>query len=206
MKPHAFLCAALCIAASTAASAQVHRCTDGAGRATYSDLPCQAGQPGVLVEPPRRSGAGSAVGTQPAAPSVPLQAPAETRAGPAQPAAQGAMPVALNGAAGPADTPACRGAQKELEFVSSIRTLPEAEKRARMNAAIVQANAHCGTNAPLLQEPARVVVETVPAIVRCDRDFCYDAEGALYRKSGPDLLTGPTGRTCARAGSAWNCR
>ncbi len=44
----------------------------------------------------------------------------------------------------------CKQARKELEFVSSIRSLSEGEKRMRMNAQISNVNASCGTNMPLL--------------------------------------------------------
>ncbi len=51
-----------------------------------------------------------------------------------------------------------KSAQKELQFVSSIRTISEEEKRLRVNAAITQVNAACGSQTPLMQEPARVIV------------------------------------------------
>lgn len=53
---------------------------------------------------------------------------------------------------------ACKEAREELEFVSSIRTLSRDEKRMRMNAAIAQVNAECGTQTPLMQEPDKVII------------------------------------------------
>lgn len=51
----------------------------------------------------------------------------------------------------------CKEARKELEFVSSIRTISQDEKRTRTNAAITSVNAACGSNTPLMQEPPKVI-------------------------------------------------
>lgn len=51
----------------------------------------------------------------------------------------------------------CKQARKELEFVSSIRTISQDEKRMRTNAAITGVNAACGSNTPLMQEPSKVI-------------------------------------------------
>ncbi|MDR3016723.1 hypothetical protein [Delftia acidovorans] len=56
----------------------------------------------------------------------------------------------------------CKQARKELEFVSSIRTISQDEKRLRTNAAITGVNAACGSNTPLMQEPPKVI-ETLRA-------------------------------------------
>lgn len=53
---------------------------------------------------------------------------------------------------------ACKEARKEVEFVSSIRTISQDEKRMRMNAAIAQVNAACGTQMPLMQEPDKIII------------------------------------------------
>ncbi|WP_227001316.1 hypothetical protein [Pulveribacter suum] len=58
----------------------------------------------------------------------------------------------------PENLHACKQARKELEFVSSIRTISQDEKRMRMNAAIAQVNAACGTQMPLMQEPDKVII------------------------------------------------
>ena len=71
-----------------------------------------------------------------------------------QQAAQAAAPRAQS----PGDSPACKAARKELEFVSSIRTVSQNEKRMRTNAAISNVNAACGSNTQLMQEPAKIEV------------------------------------------------
>jgi hypothetical protein len=101
----------------------------------------------------------------------------------------------------------CKEAQKELEFVSSIRTITQDEKRMRTNAAIARVNASCGSNTQLMQEPPKVIVRPRPAtnITNCNSGFCYDDRGGVYHRSGTDFMTGPNGRTCHRAGTMWNC-
>jgi hypothetical protein len=101
----------------------------------------------------------------------------------------------------------CKEAQKELEFVSSIRTIPQDEKRMRTNAAIARVNASCGSNTQLMQEPPKVIVRPHRAtnITNCNSGFCYDDRGGVYHRSGADFMTGPNGRTCHRAGAMWNC-
>lgn len=44
--------------------------------------------------------------------------------------------------------------------MSSIRTISQDEKRMRMNAAIAQVNAACGTQMPLMQEPSKTIINT----------------------------------------------
>jgi len=66
--------------------------------------------------------------------------------------AQNNLPPSFN------TSPPCKEARKELEFVSSIRTISQDEKRMRMNAAIAQVNATCGTQMPLMQEPSKTII------------------------------------------------
>lgn len=189
---------------ATLASAQVHRCKDAAtGKTVYSDVPCPSGQAGELIERQKSAQERQAEREQADAAlqrKYRQQAEERTQADSEResaPVAAGASPAALAG------TPACKQAQKELDFVSSIRTLSADEKRLRMNATIARANAACGSSTPLLPEPVKVVVP--PSITHCDPGFCYDERGGLYRRNGPDSLTGPQGQTCSRVGAAWTC-
>ncbi|MCC8470214.1 DUF4124 domain-containing protein [Xanthomonas phaseoli] len=153
--------AAVCALAVFAANAQVHRCTDAAGKIVYADVPCAPNQTGALLERPKsadeitreRAQAAGAIERK-------HQDRAAERGEQEFQQSQRAVTstVAQNGTSvSPADTPACRGAQKELEFVSSIRTLSQDEKRMRTNAAIAQVNASCGSNTPLMQEPPKII-------------------------------------------------
>lgn len=42
-------------------------------------------------------------------------------------------------------------------------------------------------------------------ITNCNGGFCQDNQGGTYNRVSRDLMIGPNGRTCNRAGSTWNC-
>lgn len=184
--------AALIAAASfaTASTAQVHKCKDASGKLTYSDQPCASGQNGEIIE--RQKSREQILEER-------LQAAeANERKYRSQAAQQevqmfeqqqrlSAMPPSRQPAAqDKAASRQCKEAQKELEFVSSIRTLSQNEKRMRTNAAITSVNAACGSNTQLMQEPPKVVVQP--------------------RSSGhPQMVTDQHGRSCSVFGSTATC-
>ncbi|QNP50579.1 DUF4124 domain-containing protein [Diaphorobacter aerolatus] len=153
----------LCIAAP--GWAQVYQCKDASGKTSYTDTPCdpqhlQQQQQGRLLQGQKspeqieqeRNRSNEALDRKyrdrqdsREQQRLDLQQQEQSRA-----ATQ--APVNL------ADSPRCRSAQKELEFVSSIRTLGEDERRMRLNAEIARVNAACGSNTPLMQEPPKVIV------------------------------------------------
>ena len=207
--PVAMLVALVVFAPAT--SAQVHKCKDAAGKTIYTDAPCTAGQSGGMIERQR---------TQSEIYQERIQAAeANERKYRSQAATRDAQMLeqqqrqALAPAGGQvvvqdkASSRECKEAQKELEFVSSIRTIPQDEKRMRTNAAIARVNASCGSNTQLMQEPPKVIVRPHRAtnITNCNSGFCYDDRGDVYHRSGADFMTGPNGRTCHRAGAMWNC-
>lgn len=207
--PVAMLVALVVFAPAT--SAQVHKCKDAAGKTIYTDAPCTAGQSGGMIERQR---------TQSEIYQERIQAAeANERKYRSQAATRDAQMLeqqqrqALAPAGGQvvvqdkASSRECKEAQKELEFVSSIRTIPQDEKRMRTNAAIARVNASCGSNTQLMQEPPKVIMRPHRAtnITNCNSGFCYDDRGGVYHRSGADFMTGPNGRTCHRAGAMWNC-
>ncbi len=207
--PVAMLVALVVFAPAT--FAQVHKCKDAAGKTIYTDAPCTAGQSGGMIERQR---------TQSEIYQERIQAAeANERKYRSQAATRDALMLeqqqrqALAPAGGQvvvqdkASSRECKEAQKELEFVSSIRTIPQDEKRMRTNAAIARVNASCGSNTQLMQEPPKVIVRPHRAtnITNCNSGFCYDDRGGVYHRSGADFMTGPNGRTCHRAGAMWNC-
>ncbi len=189
--------------------AQVHKCKDAAGKTIYTDAPCTAGQSGGMIERQRTQSEIYQERMQAAeANERKYRAQAATRD--AQMPEQQRQPLPAGGqvvAQDKASSRDCKEAQKELEFVSSIRTIPQNEKRMRTNAAIARVNASCGSNTELMQEPSRVIVRPPAAtnITNCSAGGCIDNQGGFYHKSGPNFMTGPNGRTCHRAGSMWNC-
>lgn len=197
---------ALCAVVISTAQAQVHRCTNAAGQSIYTDAPCAEGQTSKLVE---RQKSAAEIAQDRANADAATDRKYRTQA--AERAQQDAPPSSPSQTSAPtplAATPACKNAQKEMEFVSSIRTLSPDEKRMRTNAAITNVNAACGTNTPLMQEPPKVIVKTNPVITHCDSGFCYDDAGAVYKKNNADSITAGDGRVCTKsAGSAasWRC-
>lgn len=137
------------------AFAQVYKCTDKSGKVAYSDAPCEANRAGVVIEQKKtpeeieseRSSAAEALSRRQRERAIESEG-AKSGVQVSQPAQDQA----------PGNSLACREARKELDFVSSIRTLSQDEKRMRLNAVIAQVNAACGTNMPLMQEPDKVVV------------------------------------------------
>ena len=145
---------------SASAFAQVYQCKDASGKVGYSDAPCANHQTSRTVQEARsaaeiqqeRSQANEAIDRR----NRDAQASREQQRLALQ---QQSRNVAQgNEARNPANSPQCTQARKELDFVTSIRTLGESEQRVRTNAAIANVNAACGTNTPLMQEPTRVII------------------------------------------------
>lgn len=193
------------------ATAQIHKCQDASGKTIYSDAPCAAGQSGGLFERQRTQSEIDQERMQ-AAEAIERQHRDQAARQEAQLLEQQQQRQALpaGGQAAMQDKSSsreCKDATKELEFVSSIRTVTQDEKRMRTNAAIARVNASCGSNTQLMQEPPAVFVEPSrhPAnITHCNAGLCYDNQGGVYNRSG-NFMTGPNGRTCHRAGTTWNC-
>lgn len=158
MKRHILLlCLSLGALAGPVAQAQVHRCSTASGATVYSDAPCSEGQTGRLIERHKSPEELQQERAQAAAAND-RQARERTAERLRQDVLSTVPERSAAAAPLPSDSPACKSAQKELQFVSSIRTISEDEKRLRVNAAITQVNAACGSQTPLMQEPARVIV------------------------------------------------
>lgn len=167
---------ALAVLAPTA-GAQVFKCPGPGGKMVYADRPCDQGH-GVKVLERERS-------FEDIAAERAIAADAEQRKYRArqdareqqmmehqmrmsqQQAAQAAAPRAVPAG----ETAACKAARKELEFVSSIRTVSQDEKRMRNNAAISNVNAACGSNTQLMQEPTKIEIHT--------KQDCWKSRGSI---------------------------
>lgn len=149
----------LCLAATTA-GAQVNRCKDSSGKTIYSDQPCAVGQTGGQIERQRTR---REIERDRAQAELANEKKHQARAADLQRQLIDAQQVQQRPVATPAPqnlaaSPQCREARKEMEFVSSIRTLSQDEKRMRVNAAITNVNAACGTNTALMQEPKKTTI------------------------------------------------
>lgn len=203
--------ALLCgLALAVPAMAQIYQCKDPSGEMNFSDRPCSSAQVGgmierrktdaeILQERAEAAQANERKYRQQAVDAQRRQIDSQQRMIDQQ--AQQPTPASAS--------PGCSQARKELEFVSSIRSLSEGEKRMRMNAQISNVNASCGTNMPLLQEPPKIVL-TPPAgtrtvkLDRCKADSCFDIKGNLYRRYR-DTLTAYNGLICLLEGDTIRC-
>lgn len=198
------------LALAVPAMAQIYQCKDPSGEMNFSDRPCSSAQVGgmierrktdaeILQERAEAAQANERKYRQQAVDAQRRQIDSQQRMIDQQ--AQQATPASAS--------PGCGQARKELEFVSSIRSLSEGEKRMRMNAQISNVNASCGTNMPLLQEPPKIVL-TPPAgtrtvkLDRCKADSCFDIKGNLYRRYR-DTLTAYNGLICLLEGDTIRC-
>lgn len=173
----AFICTALALPAT----AQVYRCKDSTGSVALSDQPCSVGQSGELLERKRTD----------------EEIDQQRMLGGQSSSAQ---------ALSPSQSPACKEARKELEFVFSVRTVSQDEKRMRTNAAIGNVNAACGSSTPLMQEPQKVIVAPGDAhqLSHCNGSVCYDTSGNIYNCSGSSM-TNQSGRSCQEIGNLIQC-
>lgn len=210
---HAICCFMTFTALALPAQAQVFKCASPEGRISYSDQPCGHGHFGALLARQRS--------WQDLAQERHIAAQAEIRKERARAAERErqwledeqrrARQLQVSVQQAPrqaADTPECRAAKKDLDFVASIRTLRDSEKRARMNSATVAVNVACGLDMPLERESsgARPYARPQPTnITHCVPGFCYDNLGTAYHRQGPDFMATPAGRRCHRTGSTWNC-
>lgn len=173
------LCCAALTAMSNHALSQVYRCDLGGGKITYSDQPCADGgkarqvarkrtEQEILDDQMRADIANERKYRARAAEQERYQQNVPQRAQVAQQAA----PLSAS--------KECKDAQKDLEYASSIRTGSAAEKRTRANMAIAKVNAACGSNTPLMQEPAKITIKNdAPSggPIRCDANWCTDSQG-----------------------------
>lgn len=158
---------------STPAFAQVHRCKDALGRLIYSDQPCIAGQSGGIFEPQKsreqileeRLQAAEANERKYRAQAARQETQMFEQQRQQQQRQAGFSYGGQATAQDKASSRECKEAMKNLEFVSSIRTVSQDEKRLRTNAAITSVNAACGSNTPLMQEPPKVFVQPRSGVV-----------------------------------------
>lgn len=157
------VCSIACIflglaGASSNAVAQVYKCTDIRGEIIYSDAPCGTGATGAMLEGKK---AADELARERESAAQALERKYQQRAQENRASPEEVRPVLRpDPAPSPANSMACAEARKELAFVSGIRTIPQDEKRVRVNAAIAQVNAGCGTQTPLMQEPDKLIIDT----------------------------------------------
>lgn len=206
---HGAMAAFVLLGFSIPSLAQVYQCKDASGHVNFSDHPCSTSQNGGLIERRRTDAeiyrdriqaaeSNERKYRQQAAEAQRQQVEMQQRLIDQQARSHPEAP------AHPSTSQACKEARKELEFVSSIRTTGQDERRMRTNAAISNVNAACGSNTQLIHEPSRPVARPIE-FISCDHNLCQDSRGGIYNRGGPGTLIGPSGEVCTGSGTAWNC-
>lgn len=137
----------------TTASAQVYRCPDKAtGRLTYSDAPCMDGKQ-IVRQLSDEERAMSAERSSLARERAQLE---RDRAAMQQQATVPRQQQQAQASAPVIDQIACQRAKRELAIASNIKS---EDKRTRMNRAIIEVNASCGTKTELIQEPVNIHID-----------------------------------------------
>lgn len=201
-----FAIAAVCLPAV----AQVHRCKNAAGKTIYSDTPCASGQSGVMIE---RQKSNFEIMDERMQAAEANERKYRQRAAEQQTQLQQSAPppaVRQPDQQSKASSRECQQAQREQETVSSIITGTAEYRRNRFNSATQKTNAACGTQTEMIQPPVQIVAPAQKApgptnFTNCNAGFCYDNQGGVYHRNGPNFMTGPNGRVCHRAGNMWNC-
>ena len=140
------------------AQAQVYRCEGPSGKTSYSDAPCPKGQTEELVERKKttaeiqreREQAAQANKARLEKESNELRQRQQEQDAALKESQQA---TAANTPLNLANTPACHRARKDMDWINHIHTLSDEKRRARMNAAITEVNAACGTQTELIPEP-----------------------------------------------------
>ena len=214
----------LCMATATlAAQGQVLKCTHPkTGAVTFSDVPCETGQNGVVVQQ-RKSDQEIWEDNQRAAEANDRkyrQRMAEQ--GRQYQSAMQERPMQRQSQPDKSRSHACQMAKRDHETVSSSITGTAEQRRNRINASASGVNAACGLNTEMIQPPARVVAAPTREIhhapptptvrspqntefTHCNGGFCYGNQGGTYHRNGPNHMTGPNGESCTGSGTHWIC-
>lgn len=145
------------------AAAQIYQCKDASGKLSFSDSPCSSADAGALIQ---RKKSNDEISRERADAAEANERKHQRQMNEMQQRQIESQQRVIEQQARQASAPApeqlgnslqCKEARKELEFISSIRTISQDEKRMRTNAAITSVNAACGSNTPLMQEPPKVI-------------------------------------------------
>lgn len=202
----------------TSATAQVYRCKLPSGQMSYSNQPCADQNAGGLVS--ERRSQEDLMQERERADEAQFRkemrrAMQEPQAAPTQQRRVGSSEPAVN-------QWACRKAKDNYQTTAGGTFRNALEKAKTLQEEEQRVNKACGTNQNEYANPqavadrdrqekearraAREQQKPKPTIItHCDPGFCYDDTGGVYHKSGPDLMTGPNGKTCHRTGTFWNC-
>lgn len=191
-KTIAFICVGFF---AVSASAQVHRCKDVTGKLVFSDRPCESGQTGGQIKraPTREEILQERAQANDAEARKQDRRMAESERDWEDSRRRGATPAALNAPGQPVNDWQSR--KDRDNAATSARSISNDGGRWDRGAEAER------------KEAAKRKAEQIPAstISHCDAGFCYDNKGGTYHKVGPDLMSGPNGKTCQKSANVWIC-
>lgn len=208
----------LAFALTSPAHGQVFRCKDATGKLNFSDRPCDSDQSGALIQRQRSQEAIQ----QERMEAAEAQFQKEVRRSMESPQTNQTPMRATAPVPPTVNQWACRKAKDNYQTTAGGTFRNALEKAKTLQEEEQRVNKACGTNQNEYANPqavadrdrqekearraAREQQKPKPTIItHCDPGFCYDDTGGVYHKSGPDLMTGPNGKTCHRTGTFWNC-
>lgn len=208
----------LAFALTSPAHGQVFRCKDATGKLNFSDRPCDSDQSGALIQRQRSQEAIQ----QERMEAAEAQFQKEVRRSMESPQTNQTPMRATAPVPPTVNQWACRKAKDNYQTTAGGTFRNALEKAKTLQEEEQRVNKACGTNQNEHANPqavadrdrqekearraAREQQKPKPTIItHCDPGFCYDDTGGVYHKSGPDLMTGPNGKTCHRTGTFWNC-
>lgn len=189
MRKAVFIALLLC---TTAATAQVYRCKDTAGRTTYSDHACGVGQSETVMRPP------PPVSAPPPRPApAPIRATVVPQQGSAPNVVYQQAPVVRRSGNDWTANNELRNARVSANSIQHdggrFDAAAEAQRaRERQEAKDEAARLRAATSAP-------------SPLTRCTRGFCYDASGGVYNRVGNTLTRSSDGRFCSVVGQNVQC-
>lgn len=174
--------------------AQVHRCQDASGKLVYSDRPCAQGQQGAQIE--RKRSREEILRERQEAYDAEMRKQQRNAAEQEREWNARQRQMAPPAIASPQGQESWQARKARENANTSASSITNNQGRWDANAEVArreEAQRRAAQNPPQ------------PIITNCNSGFCYDNQGGVYHRAGPDFMTSPTGRPCHRAGTTWNC-
>lgn len=191
--------------AALSAHAQVHRCKDHTGKLIFSDRPCDTGQTGEQLQRKRSR--------QEILQEREQAFDAQLRKQDRRLADQEREWAAQRPRSTQPPAPVVRHSGNDWQARNDLRNAEVSARSITNNggkwdqaAEAERAKARQERARREQQEAERIAREHPPtSFTNCNSGFCYDNQGGVYHRNGPDFMTGPNGRPCHRAGNMWHC-
>jgi len=181
------------------AHAQVFKCMGPGGKPTFSDRPCDANSAGGMIQRERTFEEKMSEREQAYEAQMRKQdrRMAEQEREWATQSQRAAQPIAA---------PVVRHSGNDWQRRQELRNMETSASSITNNGSRWDKAAEAQRAEARREEARRRAAQAGPTtFTNCNTGFCYDNQGGVYHRAGPDFMTGPNGRACHRAGSVWNC-